>query len=136
NITDWIINVPKDKKLENKFIVLEFWATWCAPCLQAVPHLNDLQNKLKRDDLYFISITDEPVHKIEKTHSIIDFKTIVDSDQTKATQKSFRDRKRGNTELPLTVQIDSKVIIKLIGSPGKLKESFLNDYLNKKPINT
>lgn len=134
NITDWVINVPKDKKIENKFIVLEFWATWCAPCLKAVPHLNDLQEKFKRDDLYFISITDESVHKIEKTHSVVGFKTIVVSDQTKATQKSFGDGKRGITRLPLTVLIDNKGIIKWIGHPTKLTETVLNDFLNHKPI--
>ena len=40
NITDYVLNVPKDKNLENKYIILEFWATWCAPCLNAVPHIN------------------------------------------------------------------------------------------------
>ncbi len=134
NITDWVVNVPKDKKLENKFVVLEFWATWCGPCLRAVPHLNDLQDKFKRDDLYFISITDEPVHKIEKIHSVVDFKTIVVSDQTKATQKEFGDGKRGITQIPLTVLIDNKGIIKWKGNPSRLTESLLNDFLNEKPI--
>lgn len=137
NITDWVLNTPEDKDLKNKFIVLEFWATWCAPCLQAVPHLNDLQDKFKRDDLYFISITDEPVHKIEKAHSVVDFKTIVVSDQTKTTQKQFGDGKRGITQLPLTVLIDNKGIIKWIGSPSKLTETVLDDFLNTKlKINT
>lgn len=135
SITDWVINTPENKKLENKFIVIEFWATWCVPCLKAVPHLNDLQDKFKRDDLYFISLTDEPVHKIEKTHSIVNFKTIVASDQTKATQKEFGDGKRGITQLPLTVMIDNEGIIKWIGTPSKLTEFILNDFLNKKPIN-
>ena len=32
-ITNWLKNAPADKTLANKFIVLEFWATWCKPCL-------------------------------------------------------------------------------------------------------
>ena len=47
-ITDYIQNVPLDKSVRNKYILLEFWATWCAPCLGAVPHLNELQDKYKR----------------------------------------------------------------------------------------
>lgn len=62
-ITDWIKNIPEDKNLNNKYIVLEFWATWCEPSIAAVPHLNQLQDEFKQNDLYFNSITDESIEK-------------------------------------------------------------------------
>ena len=31
--------------LKGKVAVLDFWATFCPPCLEEIPHLNDLQNK-------------------------------------------------------------------------------------------
>ena len=33
--------------LEGKVVVLEFWATWCGPCVAAIPHLNELSDKYK-----------------------------------------------------------------------------------------
>ena len=45
--------------LEGKATVLEFWATWCAPCVQVIPHLNVLADDLPADDIRFISVTDE-----------------------------------------------------------------------------
>lgn len=66
NITDFIHNIPNNKSFEDKFIVIEFWATWCGPCLDAVPHLNELQEKFKlNNDLVFISMTDEKPEKIQ-----------------------------------------------------------------------
>ncbi|MCY7377581.1 MAG: TlpA family protein disulfide reductase [Pyrinomonadaceae bacterium] len=35
--------------LKGKVVVLDFWATYCPPCLEGIPHLNDLQNKYGAD---------------------------------------------------------------------------------------
>src|SRR5438552_1466601 len=50
--TDWA-------SLRGQVVVLEFWATWCAPCIAAMPHLNDLAEKFKDRRLQVIAITDE-----------------------------------------------------------------------------
>lgn len=132
NITDYILNIPNDKNIENKYIILEFWATWCAPCLGAVPHLNELQNKFKnRKDLYFFSLTYEKPDKIKRTLEKVEFKTIVVSDQTKKTEASF------NVEgIPHTVLIDNKGIIKWIGEPNELNTSMIENLLRGKNILT
>lgn len=31
---------------QGKFVLLNFWATWCPPCVKEMPALNDLHNKL------------------------------------------------------------------------------------------
>lgn len=46
------------ESLRGKFVVLEFWATWCGPCVGAIPHLNQLHETYK-DRVRFISVTDE-----------------------------------------------------------------------------
>ena len=35
--------------LKGKAVVLDFWATYCPPCLEEIPHLNDLQNRYGAD---------------------------------------------------------------------------------------
>ena len=40
-------------------MVLEFWATWCAPCIAAIPHLNEVAEQFKDKPVKFISITEE-----------------------------------------------------------------------------
>lgn len=135
NITDWLSNVPKDKNLERKFIVLEFWATWCIPCLKNVPHLNSLQKTFsEQKDLYFLSITNEEPIKVKRLLEKIHFSTIVVTDESNQTQIKFGDGINGISRLPLTVLIDNNGIIKWIGSPEQLNENLLLDFLSGKLI--
>lgn len=47
------------KDLEGKAVVLEFWATWCDPCVESIPHLNQLAERFSGKPVVFISVTDE-----------------------------------------------------------------------------
>ncbi|SMP76568.1 AhpC/TSA family protein [Neorhodopirellula lusitana] len=51
---------------EGKIYVVEFWATWCGPCIQSMPHLVELQNKYRGEGVRVISISDEEVEKVEE----------------------------------------------------------------------
>jgi thiol-disulfide isomerase/thioredoxin len=130
-ITDYILNTPKDKNFSNKFKVVEFWATWCGPCLGAVPHLNELQNKFKDNkNLVFISISDEAPEKINKTLSKIKFETIVVSDQTKKTHENLIMRKDKSYSIPATILIDDQNIVRFIGRPEMLTSELIDKFIN------
>ncbi len=130
NITDWVLNKPADTNLQGKYIVLEFWATWCGPCIAAVPHMNELQSKFDDPELLFLSITDEAVAKINRTLERVDFHSSVVTDLSKQTQINFGDGKRGLDAYPMTVLIDKEGIIKWIGHPELLTEGILIDFLD------
>ncbi len=132
HITDWIENVPEDKGMTGKYIVLEFWATWCGPCIAAVPHMNELQKEFNSPDLYYLSISDEPVEKIQRTLKRVDFKSIVVTDKTGQTQKNYGDKEEGLKVIPLTVLIDNKGIVKWVGLPNQLTREVMTDFLDNK----
>ena len=48
----------------GKIYVVEFWATWCGPCIQSMPHLAELQEKYK-DKIQIISVTDESIDEVK-----------------------------------------------------------------------
>ena len=43
--------------LKGKVVVLEFWTTWCGPCVAAIPHLNELSEKYADKPVQFIAIS-------------------------------------------------------------------------------
>jgi len=43
--------------MAGKVVVIDFWATWCPPCVESVPELKDLLKKYPREKLSLISIS-------------------------------------------------------------------------------
>jgi thiol-disulfide isomerase/thioredoxin len=54
DIKTWYKGTPVKKLDPNKTYVVEFWATWCGPCIQSIPHVTELAKKNK--DVTFIGV--------------------------------------------------------------------------------
>jgi len=52
-------------EFKDKIIVVEFWATWCPPCRQSIPHLSKIQEKYK-DKVVVIGVSGEDKDVVEK----------------------------------------------------------------------
>ena len=52
--------------LEGRVTVLNYWATWCAPCIAKFDGMNKVANKLKNEPVDFIHVTDEDEQKISR----------------------------------------------------------------------
>src|SRR5690606_30078227 len=80
--TEWLANKPSDSSYSKKIKVLEFWATWCKPCLKAIPHMNSLQESFADSNIVFFSITHQTSKDVKTTLEKYNFETIVVSDST------------------------------------------------------
>ncbi len=50
--------------LRGQVVVVEFWATWCPPCLKSIPHLNVLHDRYASRGLVIIGLSNEPAAKV------------------------------------------------------------------------
>jgi len=41
---------------EGRYVLLNFWATWCAPCRKEMPHLSELQDEFGGDDFQVVTV--------------------------------------------------------------------------------
>lgn len=96
---------------QNRPILINFWATWCAPCLAEMPDLNKLYKTYKDDvDFYFISQESPEVLKRFLNSKNYDFPVF--------TQQSKLPQPLVNEALPTTYLIDSngEIMIKATGA--------------------
>ncbi len=55
-ISNWIKGAPVASFEPGRTYVVEFWATWCGPCIASMPHLTELQREYK-DDVTVIGVS-------------------------------------------------------------------------------
>lgn len=58
-IDTWVQGTAVDLADPDTIKVVEFWATWCGPCRQSIPHLDKMQDELGEKGVRIIGITDE-----------------------------------------------------------------------------
>ncbi|MFZ0478445.1 MAG: TlpA disulfide reductase family protein [Terriglobales bacterium] len=97
----------------GKVVILDFWATWCEPCKQEIPHLIELQNKYpQRLQVIGISMDDDgdPVRAFQQQYKM-NYPVAVGSAR-------LADQYGGVLGLPITFVIDSngRIIARHIGA--------------------
>ena len=124
-VEEWISEKPNT---EGKFILIDFWATWCGPCRKAIPELNAFQEKFK-EDIVVIGISDQPKEKVENFASPkMEYYSAID---TKKTLNNLYEVKG----IPHCVLIDPKGIVRWEGYPTlkghELTEEVISEIISK-----
>ena len=66
SLTDSQGKIQKLSQWQGKFLLVNFWATWCAPCVQEMPELSELQKDLSKNDIQLIGLgIDSPSNIVE-----------------------------------------------------------------------
>jgi thiol-disulfide isomerase/thioredoxin len=53
-------------KTKGKIIFLNFWATWCPPCVAEMPSIQRFYDAMKSEEIHFMCVSDEDRTKVNK----------------------------------------------------------------------
>ena len=125
-VRGWLKGTPIQGFEQGRLYVVEFWATWCGPCIAAMPHLSLVAGRYKK------TVTVIGVDVMERDPSMKRLKAFVDSmgsrmDYPVATEDSnFMATKwlnaSGETGIPVAFVVNHERKVAWIGQPNYLDE--------------
>lgn len=112
----WLNGRPAAK---NKVVIVDFWATWCPPCVRSIPHMNGIANRF-RDDLVAIGISNEKPGTVQNFMRKTRMDYAVAVDQGARMQKAV-----GVRGIPHVIVISSDWVVRWQGHPATLTEQMV-----------
>ncbi|MGE7674286.1 peroxiredoxin family protein [Lysinibacillus sp. NPDC094403] len=113
----------------GKKVILNFWATWCPPCKEEVPHMQKIYEEYKNQGIEILAVNvtnkdkgEEAVAQFVKEHGLT-FEVLLD-------EEGFVGSKYQVFTLPTTYMIDTKGnMIDIIEGP--MNEALMKELINK-----
>jgi len=56
DVSEWVNGEVKPDDMKGKVVVVDFYATWCGPCMAAIPHNNELLKRYKDKGLLIVGV--------------------------------------------------------------------------------
>jgi peroxiredoxin len=108
----WEGPAPTLESLAGRVVLLEFWGTWCGPCVQAMPGIQKLHDRYRERGLTVLAISYETPDKMQPFLQKNGYTMPVGSDPEKKTITAY-----GVRGWPTTIVLDKDGKVAHVGSP-------------------
>ncbi len=114
-VKKWVLNPPlAPNATKGKILVVDFWATWCQPCRQTIPHLNKLFKKFGPQGVVFVGMTEEDEATVAKFAKGVGIDYNVGLDDGGKTNDAYM---KGVSGVPHTFVVDAEGRVAWHGHP-------------------
>jgi len=123
SVSSWV-NKPEVSDFNKPLIFVDFWATWCGPCISSMPHTASLSKEFENSVL-FLYISDEPSGKVKRFMEKREksFFSAVDSSGNNISGFKV-------SALPHSILIDHEGAVIWKGKPNEMSKSLLSSFVN------
>ncbi len=116
---DTVLQAPKSvtlpASLQGRATVVELWATWCGPCVDAIPHVNALQEAAGDLPVTFVWVSDEPEATVKEFLVHHPMRGVVGLSKDNALALAW-----GVDTIPTTVLLDAQGRVAAVLEPFQL----------------
>jgi thiol-disulfide isomerase/thioredoxin/Flp pilus assembly protein TadD len=134
----WIQGEPVKEFQKDKAYIVEFWATWCGPCRDSIPHLNETYEKYKDKGLVVIGQDcwerndTLPAPFVKQMGDKMTYRVALDdkSENEKGKMAETWMTAAGRNGIPSAFLVDKQGLIAWIGHPMELQEKTLESVLD------
>lgn len=139
-IEKWVKGSPVASFEKGKVYMVEFWATWCGPCIASMPHVTELQKEYAAKGLTVIGVTsaDKRGNSLEKVEAMVAQKGdtmgyTVAWDTERQTSTAFLTA-AGQNGIPCSFLVDQNGVIAYIGHPMSINDTLAQVMAGKHDI--
>ena len=123
-VDEWMQGKQISEYSKDKFYIVEFWATWCIPCIRAMPHLSEISKQYADDGLEVVAFTSGASNPRDAVKAFVDkrgkdFHFRFAFSESDETNKSFM-QAAGKQAIPCSFVIDREGKVAYIGLPHDL----------------
>lgn len=119
-VEEWLTKEP-DRK--GKMVMIDFWATWCGPCIRSIPKLNKFHRD-HEDRLVVIGLSDESAEKV-KNHPGAKINYALAIDPQARIMREIQ-----NQYIPYMILVDPTGVVRWQGTGGYMTEEILDEMLD------